>query len=553
MTLLPLARETIPSSRVLHSIFLLAFLQLQLPLQDALQVFIFHPRYRFPPTTILTISINSIIITTEAPTAITTLKLITTPRWSMTLLCRHIRLLQIFLVLTVECQCDLYPYLLLRQLTVVPSCKTGTAFLRVLLSSQNANANLNFGYRLSRRLDTLAANGEGSGRQDAQTMALARRDEKEPCDEGCMQRTRQGVALKLPIPMLAEHAPHPRWRSPAISGNRPLNSLHKEDTCHDMVNRVNAAAKEIEREMAITYRVLSRLRGTLEECADDQEAQSTEANTAEVDTIEESANATPSPHAIQPQQAHHRTQSQAHSLISDPDSLRMLVEANIRLLKGLQDSMRRLTNLQTKLQSTLHPTEEEADDAIFIVKKREWSVQRGKNVKNTEKELKLRKRRSKTRETVAVEDKLPALGMLKGGKKRRATISFFSRNFNSGAMAKGGTKTTSPAGSAAPVDPKSTNLTTLDTITDVSTTGSGSETVILDEEEAFVDVETGDGESKIVAEKGEASGGFARWRKGSGERSGSGRRGSGIWGIFRGLSVGGSEKGIGVEGSVEGK
>ncbi|RPB19794.1 hypothetical protein L211DRAFT_852903 [Terfezia boudieri ATCC MYA-4762] len=263
------------------------------------------------------------------------------------------------------------------------------------LYDKEGNTSGNFGYKLGRRLDTLVS--ASSAEEESPTSDMGQETE-------CIHSLRKGTPMKLPLPTLASE--QTRGRSPVVRGGSGSSldnemipgspnegeriALPREEDPSARLNRM------VELQLHRTYEELRRLSEALETCSVDNAQPSTPCEHASLilpvmdgekhsETI---LSQNPSTGTSTPLNALTGAFPALHQLVfqrasADPQDLRQLAELNMRLLRNLQVSLRKLDKLRTlvKEQGARGPRESdgtdpedddgESDNEVFIPRERE--------------------------------------------------------------------------------------------------------------------------------------------------------------------------------------
>ncbi|KAF8458637.1 hypothetical protein BGX38DRAFT_1264944 [Terfezia claveryi] len=264
------------------------------------------------------------------------------------------------------------------------------------LYEKEGNTSGNFGYKLGRRLDTLVS--ASSAEEESPTSDMGEETE-------CIHSLRRGTPMKLPLPTLASE--QTRGRSPverAGAGSSLRNemipgslnegerrALSREEDPSARLNRM------VELQLHRTYEELRRLSEALETCSVDNAQPSTPGEHASLilpvmdgekhsETVNLSQN--PSSGTSTPLNAPTGAFPALHQLVlqrasADPQNLRQLAELNMRLLRNLQVSLRKLDKLRTLVKEQgargsresdgADPEDDdgESDNEVFIPRERE--------------------------------------------------------------------------------------------------------------------------------------------------------------------------------------
>ena len=268
----------------------------------------------------------------------------------------------------------------------------------------------NFGYKLGRRLDTLAAgehceecNGTGSEGCCQQEGHLA-----PPRGEVlCIHPMRSGVPMKLPLPTLAgqsgdenDQRGRNRTGKSATSGLRYQVDavINEEQGGHDTEadDCTTKLLGMVDKQLRRTYDRLKNLADELEGYVPVAPTPSTEETLDKTSVVEQmgiTVVASTQPVAmpsVLSQQPPCLQQIVIERAVGDPQHLRHLAELNLRLLRNLQDSMRRMDKLATVMKEhnagmiKVGGSDDDGDDEVFIVQEREEVRKKRKNSRSPE-------------------------------------------------------------------------------------------------------------------------------------------------------------------------
>lgn len=263
------------------------------------------------------------------------------------------------------------------------------------LYDKEGNSSGNFGYKLGRRLDTLVS--ATSTEEESPTSDMTEETE-------CIHSLRKGTPMKLPLPRLATE--ERRGRSPVVrpgAGSSLRNEMipgspsEGENTA--LPGEENPSARlnrMVELQLHRTYEELRKLSEALEACSVDNPQPPTPGEQASPillvdgekhsETINLSQN--PSTGASTPLSVPTCAFPALHQLVfqrasADPQDLRQLAELNMRLLRNLQVSLRKLDKLRTLVQEQgtrgpgecdgIDPDDDdgESDSEVFVPRERE--------------------------------------------------------------------------------------------------------------------------------------------------------------------------------------
>ena len=258
----------------------------------------------------------------------------------------------------------------------------------------------NFGYKLGRRLDTLAA-----GEHCEQCNAIGNEGCCQPPPRGevlCIHPMRSGVPIKLPLPTLAGHASEEsdqrgrnrNVKSATSSLRYQVDAVINEEQEKHVAEAEDCTAKllgMVDKQLRRTYDRLKDLADELEGYGPIAPTPSTEETLEKASVVQPIGVTVMVPthssaiSSTSTQQSPSLQQLVIERAAADPQHLRHLAELNLRLLRNLQDSMRRMDKLATVMKEhnagmiKVDGNEDDGDDEVFVVQEREEVREKRRN------------------------------------------------------------------------------------------------------------------------------------------------------------------------------
>ena len=284
-------------------------------------------------------------------------------------------------------------------------------FDRPLHGSSHDNYH-SFGYKLGHRLDTLAA-GEHCEECSGTGNEGGCEQEKHPAPPRgevlCIHPMRSGVPMKLPLPTLADHdgdEGDQRGRNRTVKSATSSLRYQVDTVITEEQEKQDAEAEDCtakllmmaDKQLRRTYNRLKKLTDELEGYGPIAPTPSNEENLEKVSVVEPMGVTIvepTSPTAISSVSASSPLQQLViERAAADPQHLRHLAELNLRLLRNLQDSMRRMDKLALvmkehnagMIKADGDGDGDDGDDEVFVVQERDEVREKRRNSGSRESE-----------------------------------------------------------------------------------------------------------------------------------------------------------------------